>query len=243
MSEPKKATAPEKDAESTPKQSGGLFKNPIVLYAALGLGSLLVTVGIVIALGGSQGSNTPATEPVKADSAQVKPSVEVATESDENSIEAEAERTLAAMDSLEAIESVGADEKEGSTSPTTNHDKMTLRDSLKAVDWFDTENAKLELRKRDLEKKERDLAAAEKSVDAKLAKLNQAESARVAELAKLYDSMKPEQVARLVAQLDDNMVVSLLPRMKPANASKVLATIPPDRAAKISHDMITLTEK
>ena len=54
----------------------------------------------------------------------------------------------------------------------------------------------------------------DKRVTQKLLRLEQAESAKIASLAKLYDGMDARAVARLVANLDDQTVVSIVPRMK-----------------------------
>jgi len=54
--------------------------------------------------------------------------------------------------------------------------------------------------------------------------------------------MKPEEVGKLFANLSDDIVLSILPQMKPANASKILALLPPKRAARISTSMITVLE-
>ncbi len=57
-----------------------------------------------------------------------------------------------------------------------------------------------------------------------------------------YDGMKAQDIAKLFANLSDDVIISLIPRMKPANASKILALLPPKRAARLSTKMITVLE-
>lgn len=119
---------------------------------------------------------------------------------------------------------------------------MTSSDSLDTLNWIQKEMAKLDKANAENEKRIRELQALELKIDQALLKIDQAESTRIAKLARLYDGMKPAEVAKLFANLKDNVVLSVLPRMKPANASKILGLLPPKRAARISTRMITVLE-
>lgn len=59
------------------------------------------------------------------------------------------------------------------------------------------------------------------------------EVTNIAELAKLYDGMKPAQASQILLQLPDQTVIEILRKMKPKSASKVLEAIDPIRAADI----------
>ncbi|SYZ74273.1 hypothetical protein TRIP_C60543 [Candidatus Zixiibacteriota bacterium] len=91
-----------------------------------------------------------------------------------------------------------------------------------------------------LDKKKRDLDSLNQRIAAGLNRLDQAEATRIVALARLYDGMRPDEVAKLFENLDDTLVVAILPRMKPANAAKLLALLPPKRAASISTQLITV---
>ncbi len=121
--------------------------------------------------------------------------------------------------------------------------RITKEDSLEQVNWLEAEKAALASREKELDKRQRDLERLEQDVNKKLLNLEQAESARTAQLAKLYDGMDPRSVAKLMANLDDKTVVSILPRMKLKNASAVLQLLPAQRAAKLSKQMITIAGK
>ncbi|MEW5924333.1 MAG: hypothetical protein AB1746_10130 [Candidatus Zixiibacteriota bacterium] len=117
------------------------------------------------------------------------------------------------------------------------------KDSLDTLTWIQKEMAKLAEERSSIAVKQKELEQLKYSVDQGLLKIEQAESARIIQLARLYDGMKPNEVAKLFANLSDEVVVSILPRMKPANASKILGLLPPKRAAELSTDMISVVEK
>jgi flagellar motility protein MotE (MotC chaperone) len=119
---------------------------------------------------------------------------------------------------------------------------MSEEDSLGAVNWLKDEKAKLAKREKELERREKELQALDKQVSKKLLTLEQAESARITELAKLYDGMDPRSVAKLMLNLDDETVVAILPRMKQKSAAQVLSLFSPERAARLSKKLITIAE-
>ena len=119
---------------------------------------------------------------------------------------------------------------------------MSVEDSIEAVNWLDSEKARLVEREKELDTREKQLNVLDSKVSQKILRSEQADSARISKLAKLYDGMEARSVAKLVANLDDETVVALLPRMKLKNASEVLSLMPPARAARLSKQMITIAE-
>jgi hypothetical protein len=53
-------------------------------------------------------------------------------------------------------------------------------------------------------------------------------------MSAIYDTMKPAQIASIFAKLPDAQVCDAIVKMDEMEAGKVLAAIPPDRAAKIT---------
>ena len=119
---------------------------------------------------------------------------------------------------------------------------MTPQDSVDTLNWIDKEMGKLNKYRDSLTKVERDIIKREKKIERAMIQINQAESSQIINLARLYDGMRPEEATRLFQNLSDKIVISIIPRMKPANAAKVLAIMKPKRAARISTALITVME-
>ncbi len=122
-------------------------------------------------------------------------------------------------------------------------DGMSAEDSANAANWLEAEKARLVEKEKELSTREKELNNLDKKLSQKLLKLEQAESTRISNLARLYDGMEAMAVAKLMANLDDETVVAILPRMKQKNASQVLSLLPAKRAARLSKQMITIAEK
>lgn len=56
-------------------------------------------------------------------------------------------------------------------------------------------------------------------------------------LAKVFSSMRPEEAAILIEQLDKDVTIQILSRMKGRNAGKILARVKPSIAAKLSEQI------
>lgn len=61
---------------------------------------------------------------------------------------------------------------------------------------------------------------------------------QIQRLAKLLESMKPQQAALIVTRLPDETIVTLFMRMRERPAAKILALLPLDQAARVSHRML-----
>ncbi len=248
--------APEQEAEDTKRA-----RSPILRYALFGGGGLVLVLAIAFAVAilmGGGTANSPEGASEGGRSVETGHDIAVA-EGDagpqqhaEGSIAEEGERHIDSllnaqqdakvidniMDNLAFLEyEPDLSEIESAASG------MSVRDSLEKADWLEQETARLADRKAELDKRERELNRLDKEVTQKLLKLEQAETARVNTLAKLYDGMDPRAVAQLMANLDDETIVSILPRMKLKNASAVLALLPPQRGARLSKQMITIAEE
>lgn len=241
MSEEKKPT--EEVAEDSQKKSagkGGLMK--MLIFVAIGLivvGG--VAVGTLFLLGGDEQASEPMDE-----------YAETSTEAEDDSGEGEGE-VDDSMDWLEDEASVLEQIKDNlafldyepdmSALDQEEDPAMTVEDSIEAVNWLEKESQALEARRAKIDAQQKKLERLDHSVSQKLLTLEQAESNRVAQLARLYDSMDPRAVAKLLSNLDDRTVVTILPRMKIKNASAVLQLFPSVRAARLSKLMITIAEK
>lgn len=248
--------ASEQKPEATPAAAG---KSGLIKYLLMGVGAVVVVA--VVAIAAMQFlSSEPAAEAEDSheqiareianktqDKAQTKEAGEAHTATPGETEPAGEEMELADFDDsaidkiLENLEFL--DYEPSADELAEDEGGMTKKDSIEQVNWLDKEKAALAEREKEINKRQRDLDRLEKEVNKKLLNLEQVESARTAQLAKLYDGMDPRAVANLLANLDDQTVVSILPRMKLKNASAVLQLMPAQRAAKLSKQMITIAEK
>ena len=243
--------AEEPQAETKPSK-GGLLKYIIMAAAALVI-IVVVAFGVALVMKGDSSSSAdesatsserppielkkPDGQPAEhaqaegGDAGQATDSDEGIEELDESAIE-KIMNNLAFLDYEPTEDEMAAEEG-----------RLTKEDSIEQVNWIDKEKANLAARQKELDGRERELKKLEAKINQSLLKIEQAESTRIANLAKLYDGMDPRAVATLLANLDDATVVSILPRMKLKNASAVLQLMPAQRAAKLSKQMITVAEK
>lgn len=63
---------------------------------------------------------------------------------------------------------------------------------------------------------------------------------RIKKLSGVYENMDPEQAARAIEEMDPNLAVTLLLRMRKREAGRVLGAMDPPKASKISQDLIKL---
>lgn len=108
--------------------------------------------------------------------------------------------------------------------------------------------AALDEREKNVGLREKMLSAAEKQVDAKLSELkqleqklealvskrNDMEETQLSSLVKTYESMKPEDAARIFNRLERGILVDVAHRMKPAKIGAVLAAMEPARAQDLT---------
>ncbi|MBN1211348.1 MAG: hypothetical protein JXA92_02115 [candidate division Zixibacteria bacterium] len=235
--------------EESPKIRGGLMK--YVIYGAAGLVLVLaIAFGTVFLMGGS---DSEVADTLAGETAAVEdngtPSKETGSTQpgngegpNDDSLLAELEAgnddvlekimdNLAFLDYEPNVGEVGEEET-----------SLSVEDSIETVNWLEQEKKRLTEKEKELDAREKELNVMDKKVTQKILKIEQAESTRISNLARLYDGMDSRAVARLMANLDDATVVAILPRMKQKNASAVLQLMPSQRAAKLSKQMITIAE-
>lgn len=87
-----------------------------------------------------------------------------------------------------------------------------------------------------------ELKELETSIQGLLDQLDQKNDEQLDSLVKVYESMKPKDAARIFDTLDDELMLSLADRMKPAAMAAVLSYMSPDRARTLTQLMAQKTE-
>jgi len=244
----------QKAAAPAAKSSGGMLK-----YIIFGAGAIVVVAVVtVVALMLLGGESAQSTADNHANSSTDNPHLKVPqlpdhkgapdTTVNESQVEISDEELGLSEEDASAIDKIMEslaflDYEPDEDALAEQEGRMTAEDSLEQVNWIEKEKSAMAAREKELDSRQRELDRREKEVNKKLLNLEQVESARTAQLAKLYDGMDPRSVAQLMGNLDDKTVVSILPRMKLKNASAVLQLLPAQRAAKLSKEMITIADK
>lgn len=248
----------EEKIEEAPKKKGGLLK--LIL---MGVGVLVLIGGVsfttLIFLSDDKVESADDTENVKshsdeADKSESDASKEKEGKSSQSGIHDEDYGELgdAELENMLTEEEMSMIDKIQSTLDILDFEPemselgleiLSTEDSIAEVNWIEQEKTKLSSREAILNKRQKKLETLDRNVSKKIIRLDQAESSRISTLAKLYDNMEARSVAQLMANLDDETVVSILPRMKIKNASAVLSLLPARRAANLSKQMITIAEK
>lgn len=99
----------------------------------------------------------------------------------------------------------------------------------KAEAALEEERARLERWKTDLDARAADLARAQAEYDSR--------EAEVRRLVTLYTGMRPQEAARVFERTDELLVVEILRRMPPTNASAILRVLDPEYAARLTRQM------
>lgn len=87
-----------------------------------------------------------------------------------------------------------------------------------------------------------ELRELESSIQGLLDQLDDKNDEQLASLVKVYESMKPKDAARIFDTLDDDLLLSLADRMKPAAVAAILAYMSPERAKALTQLMAQKTE-
>jgi len=108
--------------------------------------------------------------------------------------------------------------------------------------WIEREKKNLKLERAAIDKKKKELQALHKKVQSLLGQVEKEKTQRIVMMAKLYDNMDPEAVAKQINNMADKTVIRLLPQMNTRTAAKVMALIDPKRAANITTKLLALDQ-
>jgi flagellar motility protein MotE (MotC chaperone) len=114
----------------------------------------------------------------------------------------------------------------------------------------------LDKRARELDMREKVLAAAEKRIEERIAELKTIEGRieamfgqrdekaekQLADLVKMYEAMKPASAAAIFDTLEQSVLIDVIRRMKPAKASPILAAMKPDRAREVTVELARIDQ-
>jgi flagellar motility protein MotE (MotC chaperone) len=130
--------------------------------------------------------------------------------------------------------------EEDSLNSTSADSGMSAEDSVKQVRWYEAQKMEIEREWIRVNAEKASLQQLKMETEVLLHKREDIEKTNIANLAKLFETMKSEEVAAIMENIPDVKVGLILQQMKKQNASQVMAALPSQRAAKITLQMIDL---
>jgi flagellar motility protein MotE (MotC chaperone) len=120
--------------------------------------------------------------------------------------------------------------------------------SAEVLSYLEQKEMELKRKERSLQEQEQHLLEMQKEVEQKLQELiviqkdiqnfrnekTENKNASVRSLAQIYGSMKPKEAAKLLENMDEKLVVSLVSTLKANEAAEIFAAMDSKKAAKIS---------
>jgi flagellar motility protein MotE (MotC chaperone) len=160
----------------------------------------------------------------------------------------------AAQDAHQAAPAAEGQAPPAETAAAEPADPTTMsKGEVELLQGLSQRREQLDARARDLDMREKLLAATEGRIDEKIAELkaleakidgmikthDAAEDAQLASLVKVYESMKPKDAARIFDKLDMAILITVAERMKEQKMAAVLAEMTPDSAKALTVELAT----
>lgn len=149
-------------------------------------------------------------------------------------------------------------DKTEAAKPETDLDRPTLAPPQDSSDVSPAEmqllaqlsqrRTQLDARAKDLDTREALIKIAEQRVDQKIKEmdklrtqlqtmvnqLNEAQATQIDNLVKIYETMKPDEAARIFETLDMPVLLGVIQRMKPARTAPIMAKMAPEKAKELT---------
>jgi flagellar motility protein MotE (MotC chaperone) len=109
-----------------------------------------------------------------------------------------------------------------------------------AQEWQDLHSAqkRLLLEQGEIDQRQKQVETLLAKVDDKVKTVSDSQSHQLDQLARVYETMKPDAAAAILGGIDVETATEILQRMKERSAAGILAKVPSDKAAHISERML-----
>ncbi len=109
------------------------------------------------------------------------------------------------------------------------------RDSLdKRAKDLDTHEALLKVAEQRVDQKIKEMNTLRTQLQAMVNLVGEAQAAQVENLVKIYETMKPDEAAKIFETLDLPVLLGVVQRMKPARTAPIMAKMTPEKAKEIT---------
>lgn len=100
------------------------------------------------------------------------------------------------------------------------------------------EEERLNILKTDIRKEIEQYKKLKKDIDAAQKSLEEKNREKLARVVKIFEAMPPEEAARRMEKLDEDVAVSILASLKPKSAGKILAQMESEKAAVLAEKIL-----
>ena len=115
------------------------------------------------------------------------------------------------------------------------------RDQLdKRAKDLDTREALMKIADQRLDQKIKEMTGLRAQLQTMVSQLGEAQAAQTENLVKIYETMKPDEAARIFETLDMPVLLGVIQRMKPARTAPIMAKMAPEKAKELT---IALTKQ
>lgn len=216
----------EQQPQSEPPKAKAGGKSPMMLIAAGAIVFVLAVVIFSLQLGVFSASNV---KPGALTADSLAQAADTAHHEEAAEEEADPYQAL--------FEGYGGEEDSGFMSDTA-----IVRDSIEKSVWFIQQKQDLDRQIAQMELEKTQLNTLKSQVEALLDRKKAMEEGNISQMAKLYEGMSTEELVPILSNLTDAQVSVLISKMKKAKASEVLGKMAPERAARITQYIISMSE-
>ena len=163
-----------------------------------------------------------------------------------NSAQAKEETAAKAADATPAPKAPDTPVEPAMTTPPPDADASPAE--LDVLKQLSDRREQLEKRSRDLDTRESLLKVTEQRVDQKIKEMeslrlqlqamvnqgNEAQQTQIENLVKIYETMKPDDAAKILETLDMPILLGVIQKMKPARTAPIMAKMNPEKAKDIT---------
>lgn len=102
----------------------------------------------------------------------------------------------------------------------------------------DKREAILKIYEQRIEQKTRELAALRQQIQTLLGQANETQAAQLDNLVKIYETMKPDDAAKIFDTLDMPILLGVIQRMKPKSTAPIMAKMSSERAKEVTVSLL-----
>lgn len=103
---------------------------------------------------------------------------------------------------------------------------------------IDKREALLKIYEQRIEQKTRELTALRQQIQTLLGQANETQAAQLDNLVKIYETMKPEDAAKIFDSLDMQILLGVIQRMKPKSTAPIMAKMSSEKAKEVTISLL-----